>query len=410
MPATQHASQQKTADDLKALSAKVNSNDIARREQLKAIGDDIDQLREITRQNARSSALARAQAEQANGAREAVATAPDSTAAAAAANAAPVTPGSATLLVQGAQPHHPGKLLDGPPELPGSAESVPGQPRRSRRRCSDRRVVRRVRRGREPGQGRLGIQARHGKYPKSDFAATSLYKRAEAPMSRRNTNELADAPADRLRVSQEHRLPARNRQTRPSRSSAASSRLVVHLSVMPIPKSSNGEMPFLDHLEELRWRIIYAGIALVIGVAIGLSWRSSTISVASVRCCHTLMAQKLVSPSVDVFSIHIQIAFVIGFGISAPVIGYQIWAFMSPALHSNEKQVVIPVLMAGAVLFLIGVGMAWFIVLPMSLKWFYGLVGTSLQPMYMASEYIGFVTDLALAFGVAFELPLLLVA
>jgi sec-independent protein translocase protein TatC len=182
---------------------------------------------------------------------------------------------------------------------------------------------------------------------------------------------------------------------------------------MPIPKGSNGEMPFLDHLEELRWRIIYAGIALVIGVAIGLAiaFKYDLVAILSAPAVPYMGGQKLiVTHPVDFFSIRIQIAFVIGIGISAPVIGYQLWAFMAPALHSNERRVVIPVLMAGAVLFLIGVAMAWFIVLPMSLKWFYGLVGTSLQPMYMASEYIGFVTDLALAFGAAFELPLLLVA
>src|SRR3954468_10036421 len=182
---------------------------------------------------------------------------------------------------------------------------------------------------------------------------------------------------------------------------------------MPIPKSTNGEMPFLDHLEELRWRIIYAGVALVIGVAIGLApaFRYDLVAVLWAPAIPYMGGQKLiVTHPVDIFSIRIQIAFVIGIGISAPVIGYQLWAFMSPALHSNEKRVVIPVLVAGAVLFLIGVSLSWFLVLPMSLKWFYGLIGTSLQPMYSASEYIGFVTDLALAFGVAFEMPLLLVA
>ena len=181
---------------------------------------------------------------------------------------------------------------------------------------------------------------------------------------------------------------------------------------MPIPKSSNGEMPFLDHLEELRWRIIYAGIALLIGVGIGLAlaFRYDLVAILAAPAAPYMGGSKLiVTHPVDLFSIRIQIAFAIGIAISAPAIGYQLWAFMSPALHLSERRVVIPVLFAGAVLFLIGVSMAWFIVLPMSLKWFYGLVGTSLQPMYAASEYIGFVTDLALAFGIAFELPLLLV-
>jgi sec-independent protein translocase protein TatC len=182
---------------------------------------------------------------------------------------------------------------------------------------------------------------------------------------------------------------------------------------MPIPKSSNGEMPFLDHLEELRWRIIYAGIALVVGVGIGLAlaFRYDMVTVLVAPALPYMGGQKLiVTHPADLFSIQIQIAFAIGIGISAPVIGYQLWSFMAPALHLNERRVVIPVLFVGALLFLFGAGMAWFLVLPMSLKWFYALRGASIQPMYSASEYIGFVTNLCLAFGAAFELPLLLVA
>jgi len=182
---------------------------------------------------------------------------------------------------------------------------------------------------------------------------------------------------------------------------------------MAIPKGTNGEMPFLDHLEELRWRIIYAGIALLVGVGIGmaLAFQYDLVGILAAPAAPYMGGAKLiVTHPVSLFSIRIQIAFVIGIGIASPVIGYQLWAFMSPALHRTERRMVIPVLVAGAVLFLIGVAMAWFIVLPMSLKWFYGLAGNSLQPMYEASEYIGFVTNLALAFGAAFELPLLLVA
>src|SRR4051812_47611268 len=182
---------------------------------------------------------------------------------------------------------------------------------------------------------------------------------------------------------------------------------------MPIPKSSNGEMPFLDHLEELRWRIIYAGFAFIFGLTIGLiiAFKFEVIGFLEAPALPFMGGQKLiVTHPADIFSIDIQIAMAIGLVIAAPVILYQLWAFLSPALHAHEKKIVIPVLVAGSFLFLAGVAMVWFIVLPMSLKWFYGLVGSSVQTMYSASEYISFVTDLALAFGVAFELPMVLVA
>jgi sec-independent protein translocase protein TatC len=182
---------------------------------------------------------------------------------------------------------------------------------------------------------------------------------------------------------------------------------------MPIPKSSNGEMPFLDHLEELRWRIIYSAIALMIGVGIGLAiaFHYDIVALLAAPASASMGGAKLiVTHPVTIFTIRIQIAFAIGIAIAAPAIGYQLWAFMAPALHLSERKIIIPVLIAGAVLFLIGAAMAWYLVLPMSLKWFFGLTGSSLQPMYEAGEYIGFVTNLCLAFGVAFELPLLLVA
>jgi sec-independent protein translocase protein TatC len=172
-------------------------------------------------------------------------------------------------------------------------------------------------------------------------------------------------------------------------------------------------MPFLDHLEELRWRIIYALIGVCLGLAIGLycSFKFNIIDILQAPLLPFLKGHKLVIlHPMDAFSIRIQIAFVIGFTVAAPIIGYQLWAFMAPALHKPEKRVVVPVLFAAALLFLAGVALAWFYVLPMSLKWLYGLVGDTLEPMYAASEYFSFATNLALAFGVAFEVPLLLVA
>jgi len=182
---------------------------------------------------------------------------------------------------------------------------------------------------------------------------------------------------------------------------------------MPIPKSANGEMPFLDHLEELRWRIIYAGFAFIIGLTVGLviAFKYDIIGILEAPALPYMGGQKLiVTHPADIFSIKIQIAMAIGVVVAAPIIIYQLWRFLSPALHAHERRIVIPVLIAGSMLFLFGVGMVWYIVLPMTLKWFYGLVGTSVQTMYSASEYISFVTDLALAFGVAFELPMLLIA
>src|SRR4051812_48081095 len=182
---------------------------------------------------------------------------------------------------------------------------------------------------------------------------------------------------------------------------------------MAIPRSSSGEMPFLDHLEELRWRIIYSLIAVMIGLAIGLiiSFKFDLLQFLQGPVRPYMNGHKLtVLHPMDPFTIRIQLAFVVGLTLAAPVIGYQIWLFLSPALHKREKQVVIPILIAGFFLFLAGMALSWFFVLPASLKYIYGLVGQDLEPMYSVAEYFGFITNMELAFGVAFELPLLLVA
>lgn len=172
-------------------------------------------------------------------------------------------------------------------------------------------------------------------------------------------------------------------------------------------------MPFLDHLEELRWRIIYSLIGIVVGLAVGLycAFGFDLIAILQKPVVPYLGTSKLVIlRPMDAFSIRVQIAFVIGLVIAAPTIVYQLWAFMSPALHKPEKRVMVPVLFASALLFVGGVLLAWLFVLPISLKWLHELAGDSLQTMYTATDYFGFAMNLALAFGIAFELPLVLVA
>ncbi len=181
---------------------------------------------------------------------------------------------------------------------------------------------------------------------------------------------------------------------------------------MPIPKSSSGEMPFLDHLEELRWRIIYALGALVVGVGLGF--------LAAVKLDLVLWLQKPVLPYLrgqtlvythpgDTFSVLMQMAFVVGIAVALPVIGYQVWAFLSPALYKHERRIVIPVLFVALLLFIGGAAMAYFLVLPMTLKFLFGLETTSLTPMITVSEYFGFVTSLCIAMGLVFEVPIVLV-
>src|ERR1051325_1094624 len=182
---------------------------------------------------------------------------------------------------------------------------------------------------------------------------------------------------------------------------------------MAIPKAPGGEMPFLDHLEELRWRIIYSLIGATAGLAVGLyiSFAYDLLGWLEKPLLPYMNGHRLVVlDPMGGFHIPLELAVALGLVIAAPVIVYQIWAFLAPALHKPEKRVAIPVLFASAFLFLGGVALAWFFVLPATLKWVYGINLGTFETMYAAGEYFSFASQMALVFGVAFELPLVIVA
>ena len=172
------------------------------------------------------------------------------------------------------------------------------------------------------------------------------------------------------------------------------------------------EMPFLDHLEELRWRIIWSIGALLVGCLLGF-FIVSQFDVIGIleRPIHDLIpAEKLgyTSPTTPIFVVF-KLAFVVGIILSSPVLAYEAWAFLSPALYERERRFVIPAIAVGFVLFLAGVAMAYFLVLPLGLRFLLGFQVESLQPMIMVDEYLRFAAGMILAFGVIFEMPVLLV-
>lgn len=182
---------------------------------------------------------------------------------------------------------------------------------------------------------------------------------------------------------------------------------------MPIPKSPTGEMPFLDHLEELRWRIIYSLAAVIVCVAIGfwVTLRFDIIGLLAQPILPLIPEHKLVyTHPGEGFSLILNAAMTMGVVLASPVILYQLWAFLAPALHRHEKRVAIGVLFSGLFLFLAGVALAYFVVVPLALPWLIGFAGPSLVPLITAEEYFSFVFAMVLTFGVSFELPIVVLA
>ena len=176
-------------------------------------------------------------------------------------------------------------------------------------------------------------------------------------------------------------------------------------------QSGPTEMPFLDHLEELRWRILWSLTALVIGVVTGfvVVLKFDLVSILLEPVKPYLAGGKLVyTHPADPFNITLTTAFAFGIVLALPVIVYQFWAFVSPALYKHEKRVVIPVLAMATLLFLLGVALAFMVVLPFTLGFLSGFGSASLQPMITAAEYFGFALGMSLAFGAVFELPIVI--
>jgi sec-independent protein translocase protein TatC len=176
------------------------------------------------------------------------------------------------------------------------------------------------------------------------------------------------------------------------------------------------EMAFLDHLEELRQRLFKCAAAFAFGAIIAFLLFTQVphfdvIEFLSRPITPYLHGQKLIylHPG-DAFQIVLDAGFALSFIIASPVILYQLWGFVSPAMYSHEKKLVVPVLGGIVVLFVAGVAMAFTLILPMTIKFLVGVESDALQPMIAASEYFGFAIYMCLAFGAAFELPIVIMA
>lgn len=172
------------------------------------------------------------------------------------------------------------------------------------------------------------------------------------------------------------------------------------------------EMPFLDHLEELRWRIIWSLVALLVGCVVGffVVTELNVIGILERPIQDLMPEQRLMytSPTTPIM-VTFKLAFVVGIVLALPILAYQAWSFFSPALYEHERRYVLPAIGVGFVLFLAGVAMAYFLILPLGLRFLLGFQAETLSPIITIDEYLKFATSIILAFGAIFEMPVLLV-
>jgi sec-independent protein translocase protein TatC len=176
---------------------------------------------------------------------------------------------------------------------------------------------------------------------------------------------------------------------------------------------AGSEQPFVQHLMELRDRMVKATIAIVI-VAIGLAAYPgpgmlydmlAAPLVAHLPAGSTLIATSVISP----FMVPLKVLMMAAFLIALPVVLYQLWAFVAPGLYSHEKKLVLPLVVSSTVLFFIGVAFCYFFVFGRVFAFIQSFAPKSITASPDIEAYLDFVLSMFLAFGLAFEVPVVVV-
>jgi sec-independent protein translocase protein TatC len=179
-----------------------------------------------------------------------------------------------------------------------------------------------------------------------------------------------------------------------------------------------GTMPLLDHLRELRKRIIRAAFFILIFSILGFVYYNQIITTLAEPVCDLKLAQSsgsnncgslFISGVLGPLNLQIKVAFLTGVIVSAPFWLYQLWAFIAPALHRKERRKSVLFIIAATPFFTLGAALAYYI-LPIAIRVLFGFTPDSLNNLVRFDDYLSFVLRIILIFGLAFELPVFLVS
>jgi sec-independent protein translocase protein TatC len=169
-------------------------------------------------------------------------------------------------------------------------------------------------------------------------------------------------------------------------------------------------MPFLDHLEELRWRIIKILAAMVIASVV--CYFFSDYLFVGLRFPLT---KAVPDGSVDLnflkvsegFTVRLKLSFLAGIFLSIPITIYQIWAFVMPGLYEREIKVIAPLVFVSSILFLVGAAMCFIWVLPFTIRFLLNIAPQNVKPVLTINDYLNFVMWTTLAYGLVFQTPII---
>jgi Twin arginine targeting (Tat) protein translocase TatC len=180
-----------------------------------------------------------------------------------------------------------------------------------------------------------------------------------------------------------------------------------------------GSMTVIEHLEELRHRLVVSVMALTVGAIAGWFLYNPFLNLIQHPFCtyvHSLPRNeqppagcRLVANGVlDPMLSKLKVVVFLGLFLALPILLYQLWAFIVPGLTSREKKLSVPFIVSSMLLFLLGAFVA-IVMLPKGLNFLLGFAGPDITPLITFASYVGFVVLLTLAFGLSFEFPILLV-
>jgi sec-independent protein translocase protein TatC len=184
-------------------------------------------------------------------------------------------------------------------------------------------------------------------------------------------------------------------------------------------QNPEGRMPLMDHIRELRNRVVKMALALIAGMIVGFIFFDQAWSViqrplctATIRGhtgCDTLGVNQLVlNGPLDAFYLRVKVAVIVGVILSSPVWLYQLWAFVAPGLYSREKRWSFTFVGTAIPLFGIGITLCY-LSLGRSMHYLLGLTPGNVKNLIQVDQYMSFVMAMMLAFGLAFEVPLLII-
>jgi len=176
----------------------------------------------------------------------------------------------------------------------------------------------------------------------------------------------------------------------------------------PEQEKESGKMSFLEHLDELRKRLVHVVAYVAVGFLACWFFARPIYDFLAIPITKSLPAgTKLVfTKPTDPFILYMKVAFLAGIFLTLPLILYEVWKFIAPGLYRKEKRYVVPFLVSSMMLFLAGAAFCYYIVLPPTFKILIEM-GASFTPMILITEYLDMTNMMLLGFGMIFEMPVL---